>query len=57
MSDSSEREYKLSTAEIDGFVNWFNHYDTKSYMLNKAAGKEYLAFDKIISFEIIPLTK
>lgn len=60
MSDSSEHEYKLSTAEIDGFVNWFNHYistDTKSYMLNKTAGKEYLAFDKIISFEVIPLTK
>jgi hypothetical protein len=60
MNDSSEREYKLSTAEINGFVNWFNHYtstDSKSYMLNKTAGKEYLAFEKIISFEVIPLSK
>lgn len=58
--DSSEREYQLSTAEIDGFINWFNHYtvaDTKSYMLSKTFGKEYLAFDKIISFEVISVTK
>jgi hypothetical protein len=60
MNNSNEREYQLSIDEIDGFVNWFNHYtsnDTKSYMLNKTVGKEYLAFDKIISFEVIPLTK
>jgi hypothetical protein len=60
MNNSNEREYKLSIAEIEGFINWFNHYtstDTKSYMLNKIAGKEYLAFDKIISFEVIPLTE
>jgi hypothetical protein len=62
MLDSSEREYQLSTAEIDGFINWFNRHvstDTTSYMLNKIEvlqnSKEYLAFDKIISFEVIPL--
>jgi hypothetical protein len=60
MNNSNEREYKLSIAEIEGFIHWFNNYtsaDTKSYMLNKTVGKEYLAFDKIISFEVIPLNK
>lgn len=60
MNDSSEREYQLPTAEIEGFISWFNHYtsvDTKGYMLNKTFGKEYLAFDKIISFEVMELTK
>lgn len=59
MVDSSEREYQLSIIEIDGFVNWFNNHtsnDSASYMLNKNMGlrnsKEYLAFDKIISFEV-----
>lgn len=59
MIDSSEREYELTTGEIDGFINWFNNHtsgDQVSYMLNKSTGlrtsKEYLAFDKIISFEV-----
>lgn len=59
MIDSSEREYELTTGEIDGFINWFNNHtsgDPASYMLNKSTGlrtsKEYLAFDKIISFEV-----
>jgi hypothetical protein len=64
MLDSSEREYQLSNIEIDGFINWYNRTvgtGTTSYVLNKNIGlqfsKEYLAFDKIISFEVIPLTK
>jgi hypothetical protein len=64
MLDSSEREYQISTDEIDGFINWLNQHvstDTVSYMLNKIEtlqnSKEYLVFDKIISFEVIPLTK
>lgn len=59
MIDSSEREYELTTGQIDGFINWFNNHtsgDPASYMLNKSTGlrtsKEYLAFDKIISFEV-----
>ena len=24
MNDSSEREYRLTKADIDGFINWFN---------------------------------
>ena len=62
MSDSSEREYKLSVSEIDDFVTWFNRTigtGTTGYMFNKAVqnSKEYLSFEKIISFEVIPLTE
>ncbi|SHI66096.1 hypothetical protein [Propionispora hippei] len=60
--DSSDHDYQLSLSEINSFINWFmNHTnsDTAGYMLNKKVGtqvnKEYLAFDKIISFEVIPL--
>lgn len=56
MIDSSEREYKLPMGEITGFVNWYDREmgtGTTVYMLNKMTGsKEYLAFDKIISFEV-----
>lgn len=62
MIDSSEREYQLTTTEIDGFINWINKHTTgnlASYMLNKNIGlrssKEYLLFDKIISFEVTEL--
>lgn len=62
MSDSSERDYQLPTAEIDAFVNWFMKHtstDTAGYMLTKKVGtqssKEYLTFDKIISFEVLEL--
>lgn len=62
MNDSSEREYQLSSDEIFGFVNWHQNHsstDTASYMLNKKIGlqssKDYLAFNKIISFEVTPL--
>lgn len=60
--DSSDHDYQLSSTEIDGFINWFmNHTntDTAGYLLTKKTGtqnsKEYLAFDKIISFEVIPV--
>jgi hypothetical protein len=59
MIDSSEREYKLPKADIDGFVTWFTRTvgtGTTVYVLNKMTGsKDYLAFDKIISFEVIPV--
>ena len=62
MNDSSEREYKLSTSEIDDFVKWFNRTigtGTTGYVFNKGVqnSKEYLSFEKIISFEVIPLTE
>lgn len=54
--DSSEREYKLPMSEITSFVNWYDREvgtGTTVYVLNKMTGsKEYLAFDKIISFEV-----
>ena len=62
MNDSSEREYSLTATELDSFINWFNKHtstDDTSFMFNKTVGsqasKEYLAFNKIISFEVIPL--
>jgi hypothetical protein len=59
MIDSSEREYKLPMREINGFIEWLNSHsnsDTFSYQLTTAFGsKEYLLFDKIISFEVISL--
>lgn len=64
MNDSSEREYQLSTIEIDGFINWVKGHvstDPNCYMLNKIEvlqnSKEYLMFEKIISFEVIELIK
>jgi hypothetical protein len=62
MNDSSEREYKLLASEIDDFVKWFNRTigtGTTGYVFNKAVqnSKEYLSFEKIISFEVIPLTE
>jgi hypothetical protein len=61
MNDSSEREYKLSTSEIDDFIKWFNRTigtGTTGYVFNKGVqnSKEYLSFEKIISFEVVPLT-
>lgn len=58
MIDSSEREYWLSKSEIDGFVNWYNHHvaaDAMSYAINDSVdlSKEYLSFDKIISFKVV----
>ncbi len=57
MIDSSEREYKVSKAEADGFVAWMNrdvNTGTTAYPLTKVIteSKEYLLFDKIISFEV-----
>lgn len=61
MIDSSEREYKLPMSEITGFITWFDRTigtGTTVYVLNKMiSSKEYLAFDKIISFEVIPVAE
>lgn len=57
MIDSSEREYKLPMSDINGFINWLDSHssgDSLSYRLSTAFdSKEYLLFDKIISFEVI----
>ncbi len=60
MNDSSEREYRLPKADIDGFVNWFNRTvgtGNTCYSFDDIidGSKEYLAFEKIISFEVIPV--
>lgn len=62
MIDSSEREYKLPMNEINGFISWFDREigtGTTVYVLNKVLtnSKEYLAFDKIISFEVVPVAE
>lgn len=60
MSDSSEREYKLLVAEIDKFINWINGAGKNGDNIYKFAdvidgSKEYLIFDKIISFKVVPV--
>lgn len=57
MIDSSEREYKLPMSEISGFVAWMDRpatAGTSFYTFDKCIteSKEYLLFDKIISFEV-----
>jgi hypothetical protein len=62
MLDSSEREYRLSAEEIDGFVNWYTRTigtGSSCYSLSDSVdnSKEYLAFEKIISFKVVPVGK
>ena len=62
MIDSSEREYRVSTAVIDGFINWYTRTigtGVSCYAIDDIVddSKEYLSFEKIISFKVIPLTK
>lgn len=62
MNDSSEREYKLSSAEIDDFVKWYERTvgtGNTCYAFNDIIdnSKEYLVFEKIISFKVVPLAK
>lgn len=57
MIDSSEREYRVTNAEADGFIAWMNrpvNTGTTAYALAKITteSKEYLLFDKIISFDV-----
>ncbi|MDF2566479.1 MAG: hypothetical protein K0Q53_2883 [Massilibacillus sp.] len=66
MNDSSEREYELSDDEINQFIEWCNRtvgtgsslytFD-KIYNIGEFKSKEYLLFEKIISFEVMELTK
>ncbi|GMB02268.1 hypothetical protein [Pelosinus sp. IPA-1] len=62
MIDSSEREYRVSTEVIDGFINWYTRTigtGISCYAIDDIVddSKEYLSFEKIISFKVIPLTK
>ncbi|HML33918.1 MULTISPECIES: hypothetical protein [Sporomusa] len=60
MHDSSEREYKVSKAVANDFVTWCNRSigtGNSCYVFDKGiqSSKEYLFYEKIISFEVIPV--
>ena len=62
MNDSSEREYQVTSSEADKFIAWCNRTvdtGTAYYIFNKVVGlqtsKEYLFFEKIISFEVFKI--
>lgn len=67
MNDSSEREYQLSYEEINKFIAWCDRTvgtGKTLYIFDKVynvgefkSRKEYLLFEKIISFEVMELTK
>lgn len=67
MNDSSEREYQLSDDEINKFIEWCDravgtgktlYIFDKTYNVGEFKNrKDYLLFDKIISFEVMELTK
>ncbi|WP_177177514.1 LamG domain-containing protein [Propionispira arboris] len=64
LNDSSEREYQCSDDEITSFVTWCNRTvdtGTAYYVFDKIIGeqtsKEYLFFEKIISFEVLTVGK
>ncbi len=62
MAEEVEKEYQLSKADLDAFVSW---YDDRSkgigssyYTFDKSfKRKDYLAFDKILIFEVTDFTK
>jgi hypothetical protein len=60
MNDSSEREYRLTTTEIENFIKWYDRTvgtGNTCYAFDDIVdlSKEYLSFEKIISFKVIPL--
>ena len=60
MNDSSEREYKVTQTVADDFITWCNRTigtGNACYVFDKStqSSKEYLFYEKIISFEVIPL--
>ncbi|SMC72153.1 SPRY domain-containing protein [Sporomusa malonica] len=60
MNDSSEREYKVSKTIADDLANWCNRTlgtGNSCFVFNKGIqnSKEYLFYEKIISFEVIPV--
>ncbi len=62
MLDSSERIYNLTPEEVEGFIAWFKrplNTGESCFAISDAVegGKEYLAFDKIISFKVWSLKK
>lgn len=61
MSDSSERQYKVTQTVADSFISWYDRAVSTgntcySFDDSMDGSKEYLAFEKIISFKVIPLS-
>jgi uncharacterized protein YjdB len=59
MSNNNVKEYDLSMAEIDKFIEWYNSNSSPSYAITKnynikpyTKRTEYLSHDKISSFEV-----
>lgn len=62
MNDSSEREYKVTQSVADDFVNWCDrslNTGDSCYVFDKEIQnrKEYLFYEKIISFEVTPIVE
>jgi hypothetical protein len=62
MNDSSEREYRVTDSDVDAFVKWYDRTigtGNTCYIFNDSVdgSKEYLAFEKIISFKVILLVQ
>jgi hypothetical protein len=60
MNDSSEREYKVAQFEVDKFISWINgtgRTGDNCYKFDDVIddSKEYLIFEKIISFKVFEL--
>ncbi|MBP2631261.1 MAG: hypothetical protein H6Q70_1889 [Firmicutes bacterium] len=60
MSDSSEREYKATQTEVNKFIQWINgagRTGDNCYKFDDVidGSKEYLIFEKIISFKVFEL--
>ncbi|EJL31959.1 hypothetical protein PMI05_00476 [Brevibacillus sp. BC25] len=68
MISGLEKEFELTAAEIEDFINWYNNRadgnGKEIYMFEKdfnmgpfTARKDYVAFSKIQSFEVMEYTK
>ncbi|GBG57292.1 hypothetical protein SPFL3102_02658 [Sporomusaceae bacterium FL31] len=60
MIDSSEREYRIDKEELSRFLTWMDRpatVGTSFFVFDKVIteSKEYVLFDKIISFEVTPI--
>lgn len=58
MNDSSEREYKANSSDVDKFMQWINgngRTGDNCYKFDDVVdgSKEYLIFEKIISFKVL----
>lgn len=62
MAEEVEKEYQLSKSELDAFVSWYNNRSEGTgapyYTFDKSfKRKDYLVFDKILTFEVTDFTK